>query len=366
MSRLLSLLLALSVLALALSWALGPCVPIQDLGPGDELLALPGSPVFVVRRDQTWWRFPTDASRAEQGLPLPANVRGRPILAADGSLLLASADGLLSLRPDGTDELLALPENEGPLILAGVDHLGQPVLRSSASSGGGLRVRHDGAWLSLPDALPPEDARVLISAWGPSLAFGTRDGWQAWSWGAGVPVQVTAEGSRGQHAVFTPDGKALIVEGRTDGLFQLNLTDGRLAFMSLGNLGVSRRVPFGAAFRGDPLLLLAPQLDMENHLHVFQTHVSGGGRSSLTTGSDHHYAPTVSHDGRRLAYCQARFSEQLDGAFEESVYVFDFDRGAAVQILRRPGGQRGAGPVFTGTDGTLLLLANGRVRAVKP
>ena len=372
MSRILSTLLALAVLAVVVSWLLGPCQPVDDLGPGDELLGSPGAPVFLVRRGTSWFALPAEARDGMSAMALPADLRGRPALAPDGTLTWLGSDGVARRRDGMPLDPLPLPGDVGPWSLAGVDGTGEPVLVGGTTQAGlSVHVRDGAGWTRLvasdgEPARPAATDDLVFPAEGRAAAFRGTRGWEAWTWGAGAIVRCRAEGCLGVQALFAPDGRALIIEGRTDGLFRLELPSGRLEFMALGNLGASRRVPYSSAFRGDPVLLLAPQWDVDGLLQVFQTHLAGGGRQSLTTGGEHHYGPAVSHDGRRVTYLQARFDEQGEDEIEESIYVHDLQLGLAEQLLRRRGGARGAGPVFVGTGSTLVLLTEGRVRSIRP
>jgi len=395
-SRLFSTLAAVAVLALVLWWLLTPSLASLDLGPGDELRACPGAPIFVVRRGDSWYWLPAGASQASQAQALPDDLLDPPALCADGTLLLHLPGRLLRQAPDGTRSELTLPAAGSPGALGsagagagatamgagagqasadptpprllGVDPAGQPVL--SQGDPPRLWVAQGESWLPLIAgdvwASPPADASVLLSGAGPVLAYRGLAGWEAWSWDAGQVRRVLADACVGQDAVFTPDGAALVVEGRSDGLFRLDLASGGLAFMSNGNLGASQRVPFSAAYRGDPLLLNTSQRDREGFLQIFQNQLTGGARGSMTSGGLHHYLPAAAPDGRLLAYVQASFDEQGSDAFEESVYMLDFEQKLADEVLRRPGGRLHQGPVFVGRGSTLILLAGGRVHAIRP
>jgi len=373
--RVLRTLLALAVLAGTLVWILGPCVPRVDLGPAVSVVGRTGADVVLIERPTgtpRWWAAPASARGAAAARPLPAGILGRPALAATGEIFGLVRNGLVRLELTADEviqhEALSLPQVPGPLRLVGLDGGDAPVL---ADGQGRLHVRFDGAWTPLATeaavAECADPSQIVLSPVGRVLAYPGAEGWTLWLWGPDGPRSLAAPGSGGEAAVFAPDGTCLVVEGRTDGLRRLMLSNGSLEFMALGNLGTSRRVPFSAGFRGDPPVLIAPQRDFEGIVHVFQTQVVNEMRVSLTTGGHHHYAPVVSLDGRSVAYLQAPFDEDGDDAIVESLYVHDFEKGHAVKCLKRralPG--PGRGPLFVGHSPVVALIADGRAILVRP
>jgi hypothetical protein len=215
----------------------------------------------------------------------------------------------------------------------------------------------------------PEGAALITSRRSRALAFLGPDGWEAWSVGdGGLARRAVAERCLRPGALFTPDGETLVVPGRVDGLYRLDLADGSMNFMVEGNPGLSRRVGQSWDFRQVPApdgglqwVLLSPQWDMESRLQIVQAHLRGAGREFMTLGGAHHYGVSLSRDGRLLAYTQAAFDEQENASFVEDVYLFGFDAPGSPAILleSRRGGRSDQGPVFVGDGSSLVYLADG-------
>jgi hypothetical protein len=194
-----------------------------------------------------------------------------------------------------------------------------------------------------------------------ALAFLGEKGWEAWTLSdTGIGERKVAEGCTRPGAVFTPNGRSLIVPGRVDGIWLLPLDGGQFNLMCDGNLGQSRRVPLSGAFLKDPLRLVTPQWDLDGYLQVVFVHVPGGSRN-FNSGGLHHYGVAASLDGRSLAYVQAAFDEDNDEPFVEDIYLFDFERVdvGTEQIDSREGGRPRQGPCFVGAHSALVYLAAG-------
>jgi hypothetical protein len=247
---------------------------------------------------------------------------------------------------------------------------GKDALLSSPSGAGRRLFLCSGSPLTKPalypvmdregPALVPAGAPLLTSRAARALAFLGEQGWEAWTLSdTGLAVRAVAEGCRDPGAIFTPDGRWLIVQGRVAGIWRLSLDDGRANLMCDGNLGVSRRVPQAWAFRNDPLRLVTPQWDLDGWLQIAQIHVPGESHN-FNMGGTHHYGVAMSQDGRTLAYVQANFDEKKDEPFAEDIYLFDFERlDGGEQIDSREGGHPRQGPCFIGEHSALVYLAAG-------
>ncbi len=389
MRRLLLTLAAVLLLAWVVSWLASRHAMRFTLGRGDQLVAMDGVDGFAVREDDGLWRLFDAAARAPQdGVRLPAGLAGRPVLAPDGSAwslvdgaLLRTAGAraggaTVHVLPDGAlpagARLAGLAAGETPVLaLPDVDGLTRlSVLLPAVPDGAPARV------VELRDALGPAalpagavESDVACTPAAPVVALRTARGWEAWSWdAAGAARRVLAEGCDQPGALFTPDGRALVVPGRVAGLWTLSLADGRMAQMAEGNLGLSRRVPPSSAFRGggEHRRLVAPQWNLDGWLQVYQTHLFGGGRYSFGLSFTHHYGLALSADGRFMAYCQAAFDEASDAPFEEDLFVVDFEESVTtVAVGARHGGQAQQGPHFVGRGASLVYLADGEVQRIE-
>ena len=312
-----------------------------------------------------------------------------PALQADGSAYVLTDEGLRwmhgseALMPGG-EVLLVIGHDLLPAgcRLEGVVGGDLPLLSAPMSAAGGpagprklllcegapktpdLRTVFDAEG----EAQLPAGAEPVLSRNSLAFAFVGARGWEAWSLDSPhLARRVVAEGCARPGAVFTPDGRALVVPGRTDGLWLLGLADGRLDLMADGNLGVSRRVAHAVGFRAQPPLMVAPGWGLDGWLQIFQTHLSGGGRTAFGTGFMHHYGVVLSPDGNLMVYAQASFDEKSDEPFVEELYAFDFARPgeAAQQLDTRAGGGAAQGPYFVGDKGSLVYIAQGEARRVE-
>jgi hypothetical protein len=386
MRRHLGALVGLAVLAAAVAWLVTRPVVRFSLGGAVSLVAEPGVPTFALQEASGRWRLYSAGARgAQDGLDLPDGVLGRPALQADGSACVLTAEGLSWVHaahpivPGGEVVPLlgrdALPDGARLVgMLAGTE----PLLAAPAGDGLRLLVCQGGPMRRarlvpiMPrdgDGAVPADATLVVSRASRALAFPGAGGWEAWVVDdGGVARRAVADECTDPGAVFTPDGRALIVPGRVGGLWKLDLADGRMNHMAEGNLGISRRVPPSHEFRQVPAsaggmqwVLLAPQWDIEGRLQIYQAHLSGGGRKGLTIGGAHHYGVTLSQEGHLLAYTQSGFDEQGEAPFVEDIYLFDFDSPASAAMLleSRRGGRAGQGPAFVGDGTSLVFLADG-------
>ncbi len=386
MRRPILVLLALVALALVVRWLVTRPVVQFRLGDGVELVTAPGVDGFAVREaDDIWRLYDTTARSADDGRLLPVGVVGRPALQDNGSAFaLTDINGLtwvhggsgiapggervIVLRPDalplgarlegvigGRDPVLSAPVEGGRELLLCVDApTGTPRLVNVRSTDTQARV--------------PDGSVVVCARSARALAFVGEGGWESWLVeDTGLARRSVAEGCVRPGAVFAPDGRALLVPGRQDGLWLLSLRDGRLDLMAEGNLGISRRVAPSAGFRHEPPCLVAPQWNLEGTLQVYQTHLSGGGREAFGVSRMHHYGVALSPDGRFMSYTQARFDEQGDESFEEELYLFDFGQpaDAAVRLGSRRGGLSGQGPAFLGNGDSLVYLEDGKVMRIE-
>ena len=383
---------AVAFLAAVTWWLVQPDVEFDDLGPGVRIVTRPGVDLILVGDAADRWRaLPSSATKPRQGYPLPDGLRGWPAIDASGDVRALHADGVLRFEngtyvsdidlpsmgtANGQDDDVGPIEHEA-LLLVGLDAAEEPVLLWRSGQGPRLFVRDESGqhWMLLEDADgpargPERMSQVVLSPEARALAFRGDDGWEVWEYGSGQAQRFVADGCRGQYGVFTPDGKALIVDGKVKGLWRLELEDGSLRFMAEGNLGDHERIPFSVGFRGMELngvmadVMVAPQVDQHGYLQIFQTHVSGGGRWSFGGGFEHHYAPSVSPDGRFLAYVQAKFEKGAGDALRENLYLFDFDTpgDGAIHLGSRAGGRPGQGPAFAGAGDVLVFIAQGHVQ----
>jgi hypothetical protein len=346
-----------------------------DLGEADQLVGRPGVDRFLLGGPGGWRALTARAHLPDDAVDLPPGLIGLPALASDGSVLALIDSELVVIANDGA--IRQGPELPPSSVgsnweLIGVDAADRPVLACQTNAGRRLLVvetEGDG-WLQIAGqdsyASPPAGADVLLSTKRRALAHPGEAGWEVWLFDEFPARRLIAMECTGSSAVFSPLGDALIVDGRTDGIYRLELASGQISFMAAGNLGHSQRVPFSAGFRGDPVLMVAPVRDSEGYLQIVQTHLSGGGRYGISTGAVHHYGVTASQAGRYLAYCQASFDEEGDGTIDESLYLFDFDVGRAVFSFERAGGRKTAGPQFIGTGPTLVYIADGRAWLLDP
>jgi len=396
MRRLLTF-LAVLVLAAAVWWIVRPPVALDDLGPAMRLVTRDGVPLILVGDAAGDWRaLPQSARTPEDGYLLPPGLRGRPFLDAQGGVVALHAHGVVRLV-EGKPELEmplpdvlrvddaspgmtpAAPRAPGREVqLVGLDAADEPVLLWQSPEGSRLfvrvRIADDWRLLELPDGEPASPvggpgARLVLSPAQRALAFLGRDGWEAWLYETTPVRRRVASGCSGAQALFTPDGAALVLDGKVKGLWRLELEEDTLHFMAEGNLGHHERIPFSAGFRQIPTddspgiatLMVAPQSDYQGFLQIVQTHLSGGGRWSFGGGFLHHYEPAVSPDGRWLTYVQA----QLDAdVLDEELYLFDFEHPdrPALALARRTGGRPGQGPAFVGDGSVLVFIARGRVQ----
>ncbi len=288
---------------------------------------VPGGEIVAVRR----------------AVDLPEGVRLEGVVGARDALLSAPVHELIpgAAGPDLRERRLFLCESG-----AGAARL-VPV----ADAAGEARV--------------PAGREVLLGRAARELAFLGEQGWEAWSLGAdgGPARRAVAQDCSKPGALFVPQGGELLVRGRVDGLWLLSLHDGRMKLVGEGDLGVSRRVPMSYGWRFDPVRLVASHWDPNGWLQVFQTHVPSGTRWGFNLGFVHHYGVAMSADGRFMAYVQAVFDEDAEDPFVEHLYRFDFNQPelGAVEFGARRGGHAGQGPVFIGSGGSLVFIANGEV-----
>ena len=376
LQSLLAWLLPLLVLAGVVWWLASKPVVRYSLGPADELIAETGIETFLLKVPDAGWSVHTLASRtAADGRPLPRDVIGRPALLATGSVVALTPAGLLWVRvgnvivPGGEQVPLCpadmLPEG---VVLEGTIGGRDALLSSPVGTGRRLFIC-PGSPTSKPvlypvmdrqgPALVPAGAPLLLAQTARSLAFVGPEGWEGWTLSeSGFAERAVALGCTKPGAIFTPDGKQLIVPGKVDGIDLLNLEEDRKSLMCGGNIGVSRRVPQSWAFRQDPLRLVTPQWDLDGWLQIAQIHVPGPS-SVFSSGGSQHYGVAMSQDGRTLAYVQAAFDEASDDSFVEDLYLFGFDRVDAEQIDSREGGRPLQGPCFVGTQSALVYVAGG-------
>ena len=388
MRRLLTL-LALLVLA-ALGWWLSrPAVTLDDLGPAVRIVTRPGVPLVVVSDLASSWRaLPQSARSPRAGYPLPDGLRGIPCLDSRGRVVALYAQGIVRLKDGALDDQLPLPEaitaTEAPegghqIVLMGVDAQDEPVLLWRSPAGLRLFVHATitDRWRLIADGegrpAEPLDGtlkQLVLSDSRRALAFPGVDGWEVWLYDTTPVRRRVAEGCRGARAVFTPEGDALVLDGKVKGLWRLGLDDESLRFMAEGNLGHHEKVPFSYGFRdietpeGPATVLLVPQYDLHDYLQIGQTHLTGGGRWSFEGGSYHHYSPALGPHGNLLAYVQS----DLEGAgHDEEIYLFDFQRPdrSALLLARRRGGRPGQGPAFVGDGSVLMFIAGGRLRRLE-
>jgi hypothetical protein len=400
MRRLLSL-LALALLVGVVWWFVRSKLAFDDLGPGVRIVTRPGVDLIVVGDAAfRWTAFPADAHTRRDGYPLPEGLRGVPALDGTGALHGLFEHAVVRLRGGAVEGSLRLPEllggepepvrpkgrranqDDARLELVGVDGADQPVLFWRSPKGGRVFVRSPDLqeWRLLelegePARLPPgiRGDDVVLSHGSRALAFLGRQGWEAWSYGSELAVRRVALDCVGAQAIFTPDGTALVVDGKVKGLWRLELAEQSLRFMADGNLGHTERVPFSACFRevgstdDADMLLVSPQRDHSNYLQIVQTHLSGGGRLSFGQGFMHHYLPAVSLDGRRLAYVQAKIDAGGTEAIQEELFLFDFahPNDIAQALGSRRGGRPGQGPGFVGDGDVLVFIAQGRIRRLE-
>ncbi len=391
MRRLLIAVLALLVVAAVVHWLMSRPVVRFSLGKAEVLVGAPGVSSFAVREPGGSWRlYPASARKVEDGMLLPGPALGMPALQADGSVFVLTDEGLRWVHGSqplvpGGEVLMVLRRDELPAdcrlegVIGGKQALlSSPVSPATGPSGPRKLLLCEGAPTSAKlrpvfDAdseahMPPGEVPVL-SHGAPAFAFRGDDGWEAWSLQApNLAHRAVADGCKRPGAVFAPGGQTLIVPGRTDGIWMLSVKDGRLTLMAGGNLGVSRRVPHKVGFRTQPALLVAPGLDLEGWLQIYQTHLSGGGRASFGAGFMHHYGVVMSTDGNLMTYAQASFDENSDTPFAEDLYLFDFAQPAPTALFldTRQGGGTEQGPFFLGTGGSLVYLARGEVLRVEP
>ena len=376
LGRVARLLVSAGILAAVLLWLASSGYEPADLGLGEQLIGRPGVGRFLVGGPQGWRSLDAEARDPAAGWALPDGLIGLPALAADGSSMALLPTGLVRVGDNG--ELRDGPELPGDdggrsWELVGLDGSDRPVLATQSGDGSRRLLVMDklgAGWLELTDsdglAVLPKGTEVLLSKARRALAFLGQGCWEAWVFDEGIVRRVTAADCSGGFGVFSPEGDALILDGRTDGIYRLELDSGRFSFMASGNLGYSERVPFSAGFRGDPVLMVSPVRDNEGNLQIMQTHLWGGSRYGITIGAVHHYHVTSSHDGRYLAYCQATFDEGGETAFDEALYLFDFDVGRAVYDFERRGGGLRRGPLFVGDGPNMVFVANGRVLLLDP
>lgn len=366
---------AAGILVAAIWWLTLPGMAPVDLGAADQLVGRPGAERFLLQGPDGWRVLTTSARSPDDALDLPKGIKGRPALASDGSVLALIGGALVVMAKDG--EILPGPDMPPSSVgsnweLIGVDAADRPVLACETEAGRRLLVveTESEGWLQIATqgsfASPPSPADVLLSATRQALAYRGESGWEVWLFDDLPARRLVARQCSGSSAVFSPLGDALILDGRTDGIYRLEFESGQVNFMAKGNLGHSEFVPFSAGFRGDPMLMVAPVRDAEGYLQIVQTHLSGGGRYGISTGAVHHYGVTASHGGRFLAYCQASFDEDEGGTIAETLYLFDFEVGRAVFSFDRAGGQETAGPRFVGTAPTLVFVADGRALLLDP
>ncbi|MFT7462606.1 MAG: hypothetical protein ACI9EF_000947 [Pseudohongiellaceae bacterium] len=371
----LRLVVSAGILVAVLVWLGSSGLEAVDLGAGEQLLGRPGVTRFLVGGAQGWSSLSAEVRVPGEAWEFPAGVIGQPALASDGGAMALVPQGLLWLGQDG--DVLPGPEMPPAALgdqweLIGLDGSDRPVLACETEAGRRLFVVADEGfgWRELSadqgPAAPPPGAEVLLSTARRALAFRRADCWEAWVFDGNPVRRLRATGCLGASAVFSPEGDALILDGRIDGIYRLELNSGRLVFMATGNLGLSDRVPFSAGFRGDPLLMVAPVRDNEGYLQILQSNLLGGGRFGITTGAVHHYHASSSKNGRYVSYCQATFEEGAQGAIDETLYLFDFEVARAVYKFKRLGGGAFRGPLFVGDGPNWVFIANGRVLLLDP
>ncbi len=399
----LGMVVAVVVVVLVLAWLFAPRGPVVTvLGPAERLITRDGVATFVVGRPGGVWEVLDDTASAEDtGRALLTDVVGRPAIHPSGDVVLLTSVGLQCWSDGGLTllcERAALPDDArlsgvagDALIVLQHDFVdGSHRLSTARFEGGSLQplvpLVHSGGAPVVVSA----EAGLLVSRFGAAVAFRGEDGWEAWTFApvglddpgkapgpraAGAhasqdsPARVVAEGLSTQ-AVFAPDGVHLVVEDPlppVGSLKLLSMKDGGLAFMSHGNLGHSRRVPDSHAFRGDPVLLVNPRWHRNDHLQIFSHHFLGGGQLQFKIAFLHHYAVSISEDGRWMSYCQSDFDEDGDDAFVEDLYVLDFgepSRGAS-HLGRRAGGRADVGPRFIGSRPVLVSVMDGELQLVR-
>ncbi len=375
---------AVIVLVLVGVWITDKPMERFSLGRGEALITREGVDALLVGDGSGGWRrFGSGARHAHEGVAMPDGVVGRPAFDHAGAVFMLTADGLLRVGQGGSVETLVAPEalpdhavlegacgTDGPLLSApvsgGAGGRRFHVLRSGGANGGGpLMVVADAAG----EALAPAVGEIICSEASSTWAFRRGSDWEAWSFGGpDGPQRVVAAGCRSPGALFTPDGESLVLEGNLGGLKRLSLVDGSFEFMAAeANLGMSRRVPFGVGFHRHPNVIIAgPQWSMDGYLNIYSTHLSGRGRQQFKLAFIHHYAVSMSWNGRLIVYCQADFDEEDDRPFDEALYVFDYARAtdAAIFLDDRPGGRPDVGPAFIGHADTLVYIADGTVHGV--
>lgn len=375
---LLAWLVPLLVLVGVVWWLATKPVVRYSLGPADELIAEPGIDSFLLRVPDAGWSVHTVASRtAADGRPLPGDVIGRPALLSSGSVIALTPEGLLWVRVGtmivpGGEQVLLCPRDVLPddVVLEGTIGGKDALLSSPVGTGRRLFIC-PGSPTSTPalypvmdregPALVPAGAPLLLAREARAVAFLGPEGWEAWTVSeAGFAERAVAFECTRPGAIFTPDGRGLIVPGKVNGIDLLRLDENTKSLMCGGNIGVSRRVPQSWAFQTNPLRLYTPQWDLDGWLQIAQIHVPGPS-SNFNMGGSHHYGVAMSKDERTLAYVQAVFDEEGDQPFAEDVYLFGFDRvdSGAEQIDSREGGRPLQGPCFIGEHSALVYLAGG-------
>ena len=382
--RALIALMALLAIAAGVRWLMSRPVVRFSLGRASALVAAPGVKSFVVREDGDLWRlYGASARQPDDGQLLPGPVLGLPALQADGSVFVLTADGLRWMHGSqpfvpGGEVLLVIAHDLLPAdcrlegVVGGqLPLLSAPVSASAGPTGPRKLLLCEGApktpelrnvFDADSEAQLPAQVVPLLSRDSLAVAFQGERGWEAWSLETPhLARRVVAEGCTKPGAVFTPDGRALIVPGRVDGLWLLGLQDGRLNLMAEGNLGVSRRVEHRVGFRSQPPVMVAPGWGLDGWLQIFQTHLSGGGRTGFGNSFMHHYGVVLSTGGNLMTYAQASFAEASDTPFVEDLYLFDFAQPgeAAVLLDSREGGGSAQGPYFVGDSGSLVYIARG-------
>jgi hypothetical protein len=135
--------------------------------------------------------------------------------------------------------------------------------------------------------------------------------------------------------------------------------------MANGNLGGSRRIPSLKSFQRDPDRLVGARRTMDGILHIYYTHLGGGGTDGFKVGFMHDYNVALSWDGNLMVYCQAEFDEEGDKPFDEALYCLDQSQSAAAVLVDyRKGGQPHAGPVFIGRSDAFVFVGDGEIQGV--